>query len=393
VFTAALVLGAVWWINARPPSSPQLATPVLTVASRPPAAQATRAENPIPPDAPEGSVADAPQPESAPFDEPTPALADLVSRVSPAVVTIQAGSARGSGFFVAADTVITNVHVVGGETTVMVRRADGTATSARVDTLSPAFDLAVLKVLDVSPTQSTMPLARAGDVRIGEEVIAIGTPLGFLQNTVSRGIVSGVRRVRGATVVQTDAAVNPGNSGGPLLDMKGSVIGVVNSGYVGGDGLSFAVSVDHVRAVLDGRPGPAPVAPSPPEQFDPLSPAVDEPADARRENATRGFEQSVDQLARRADLLDERWKSFAAQCYDGPIVGSFERGWFALWEGRAMQGAVAPGCVRYFNDLRRQADEVRQAVLATDEAARRADVYPGIRRDVLRRYRFAYFSR
>jgi hypothetical protein len=77
-------------------------------------------------------------------------------------------------------------------------------------------------------------------------------------------------------------------------------------------------------------------------------------------------------------------------CYGGQIVGAFDRPWFALWDARAMQGAVSSGCDGAFADVRRVADEIRSTITALDEAARRADVYPGTRREVLRRYRLDY---
>ena len=103
--------------------------------------------------------------------------------------------------------------------------------------------------------------SRAGDARtwidrqarVGQEVIAIGSALGVLSNTVTRGIVSAVRQVGAVTLVQTDAAINPGNSGGPLLDRQGMVIGVnsMTVGQAGGEGVAFAVAIDHVTQLLD----------------------------------------------------------------------------------------------------------------------------------------------
>jgi hypothetical protein len=312
--------------------------------------------------------------------------------VNPAVVTIQTSSSRGSGFFVAPDTIITNVHVVGTESTVTIRRPNGTSTTARVQTISPAFDIAVLTVFGVVPNQPSLQLGTDAGIRIGEEVVAIGTPLGFLQNTVSRGIVSGLREVGGATLVQTDAAINPGNSGGPLLDRTGAVIGIIKSGYVGSDGLAFAVAVNHIRAVLEGR-GDAVAASAPSTQYAALSPAVAAPAEQRRLDATRAYNQTIAEQGVRADALDEEWKSFTGQCYQGRIVGTFDRPWFALWDAVAMQGVVASSCGPYFDDLRRRANSIRQVVTSTDEAARLADIYPGTRREVLRKYRLDYWTR
>jgi S1-C subfamily serine protease len=357
----------------------------LSVEAHEPSSEPQPAPGPVPTDVPETEK----QAAASTADPATPALEDVITRVMPAVVTIQTLSSRGSGFFVAPDTVITNVHVVGTDSTVTLRRPNGTTTTARVQATSPAFDIAVLKVSGAIATQPTIQLGSTAGVRVGEEVIAIGTPLGFLQNTVSRGIVSGLRDVGGATLVQTDAAINPGNSGGPLLNRNGDVIGIIKSGYVGSDGLAFAVAVDHARALIEGRADP-PAASTAPTQYQALSPAVASPEDQRRLDATRSYEEAVAQLARHAEMLDERWKSFTAQCYQGRIAGTFDRPWFALWDSRAMQGNVASNCSAYFEDFRRQANEVQQAVAALDEAARRADVYPGTRRDVLRKNRLDY---
>jgi S1-C subfamily serine protease len=381
------IVGTVWWMNSRriptgmPPDAPTYAQPA--------------AGTPLEPsqDGPEDTGPLAPIADASPLDAAAPTIEELVSRVAPAVVTVQTPTSRGSGFFVAADTVITNVHVVGSNATVAIGHPGGGQTSARVEIVSPTFDIAVLRVRDAVATQPTVPLGSTANVRIGAEVIAIGTPLGFLQNSVSRGIVSGLRNVGAATLVQTDAAINPGNSGGPLLDRDGVVIGVIKSGYLGRDGLAFAVAVDHVRAVLNGQRDSGTIVPPEGARYDSLPPAIDIPASQSRLDATRAFEETISRLARRADVLDRNWQTFTARCYRGQIVGTFDRPWFALWDARAMQGTVAPGCVPYFNEFRSQADDVRQSVEATDETARRGEVYPGTRRDVLRRHKLDHWSR
>ena len=270
---------------------------------------------------------------------------------------------------------------------VTVRRPDGSTASARVESLSAPFDIAVLKVANPLPDQPIVTMGSAAAARVGQEVIAIGTPLGFLQNTVSRGIVSALREVDGATMIQTDAAINPGNSGGPLLDRAGLVIGVIKSGYNGRNGLSFAVAIDHARAVLDGRPAQAPNTTSLPSPYRAIAPAVAPPMDQRRNDSAKAFEQAIAQIARRADALDARWRNFRNTCYEGRVAGSFEHEWYALWDPRAMQGSVSPGCGPFFGEIRQIATAIRDAVIAADEAARQADVYPGTRRDVLRHWR------
>ncbi|MFA7296448.1 MAG: trypsin-like peptidase domain-containing protein [Dehalococcoidia bacterium] len=171
-------------------------------------------------------------------------LPDLVDRVKPSVVTINTvvtnrtgqrqGQGLGTGIVVDKQgNILTNYHVVDGANQVSVKFADGTMVGGRVIGSDPGNDLAVVRV-DV-PANILQParFADSDGVRLGEPVFAIGNPFS-LEFTVTSGIVSGLNRqseggitgrpVRG--VIQTDAAVNPGNSGGPLFDADGNVIGV-----------------------------------------------------------------------------------------------------------------------------------------------------------------------
>jgi S1-C subfamily serine protease len=320
------------------------------------------------------------------------ALEDVISRAMPAVVRIETSTSVGSGFFIAPDTMLTNVHVVGSNTTVTVRRADGKTMTARVDSTAPEFDIAVIK-LGGAAEASQMTLAMASTApRPGQEVIALGTPLG-LSNTVTRGIVSAVRQVGGITLVQTDAAINPGNSGGPLLDRTGEVIGITTMAMKSSEaqGLGFAVGIEHARALLAGKR-------SADQHGTPISTLNDalsgrsapDPATAR-DRATKTYEQTIATLARRANDLDQQWTAFKRICYKGPVLspaGSHE--WFAIWDPKAMQGMVPQGCTGAFNDIRTAADGVRDGVAAANEAARQGDVYPATCRDLLQRYRLIY---
>ena len=384
----AAVIMAVSWTNRRtaprlpPPAT--VAAPAVVPAVMPP----SRPDVPPPAAASAAGVEQQPVPARAAAVQDT--LEDIVSRSSPAVVTVLADGVRGSGFFVAYDTVLTNVHVVSPNSSVTIRRTDGTTTTARVERSAPAFDIAVLKVSNPRPDQPTIPMGTVGAARVGEDVIVIGTPLGYLSNSVSRGIVSGLRAVSGATMIQTDAAINPGNSGGPLLNRSGQAIGVVNSSYDQRNGLAFAVAIDHARALLSGdAPVPAQRGPDS-AQYKALSPEVPSPSEQTRVDGVRAFEQVLARLGLAAGELDERWRSFKSVCYEGRMVGSFDHEWYAVFDRRSMQGAVSPGCGSPFDDLRRAAASIRDEVVAADEAARRADVYPGVRRDTLRRYHLDY---
>jgi hypothetical protein len=311
----------------------------------------------------------------------------------PAVVLVETGSARGSGFFVSADTLLTNVHVVGGNSSVTVRRMNGETSSARVASTASEFDIAVLKLSTAAPSQPTLSLGSVTELRVGQEVVAIGSALGMLQNTVTRGIVSGVRQTGDAMLVQTDAAVNPGNSGGPLLDRTGRVIGITTMGFRGSQGLNFAVAIDHARPLLEGRstslPRPGTSAAVMPSMRS-LSPAIPSETEQARTDGMKGYDQTLAQIARRADALENAFRSFRQSCYAGRVNTAFDRQWFALFEDRAMQGAVGPGCGGWLNDVRREANDIRNAVIGAEEDARRADVFPGFRRETRRKYRLDY---
>ncbi|PYR35919.1 MAG: hypothetical protein DMF93_20870 [Acidobacteria bacterium] len=373
----AALIGSLYWSNRSDAPRARVEAP----ASRPAAPETPQPRHAAP--APDGA-----SPAAAPAAAMS--LEDLVTRLSPAVVLIQSSAGRGSGFFVAPDTILTNVHVVGSDSSLTIRRADGSTTTARVDASAPAFDIAVLRVSNPNADQATIRMGSVATTRVGEDVIAIGTPLGFLQNTVSRGIVSALREADGSTLIQTDAAINPGNSGGPLLDRTGTAIGIIRAGYNGRDGLSFAVAIDHAKAVLDGRLTPAPAASGASQQYHVLAPTVASPADQQRNDATKEYERLIAQFARRANALDDEWRTFMHSCYEGKIAGAFDHQWFALWEPKAMQGAVSPGCGAIFSGIRREAQDIQQGVIAAEELARRNDVYPGSRRELLRRYRLDY---
>jgi S1-C subfamily serine protease len=395
---AALILIAVpaWWIGGRSGAS---ATPAVNNSTRhapAPVATPRSTEVPAAPTPPALSAEERvraalardraanPPPESG-------SLEDLIARTMPAVVRVETAQGSGTGFFVRPDTILTNVHVVASNTSVTVRRSGGATSPARVETTAPELDIAVLKIDNAQPQQAVVAFGSGTRARAGQEVLALGAPLG-LQNTVTRGIVSAVRQVGAVTLVQTDAAINPGNSGGPLIDRTGRVIGITTMGVRSAvaQGLSFAIAIDHAADLLQGvRPTNATGTPI--ASFNEvMNGRSGSTAESLRDQATARFEQTVAQLARQADGIDARWANFMKNCYDGRIVGAFDREWFALWDRRAMQGAVQPGCGVYFADIERAAHELRDTILAADEAARQADVYPGTRREMLHRHRLDY---
>ncbi|MEB3199406.1 MAG: trypsin-like peptidase domain-containing protein [Synechococcaceae cyanobacterium] len=206
---------------------------------------------------------------SAPLQPGRNVIVEAVDRVGPAVVridtvkrtvnplaslfgagpAIQQQQGQGSGFITRSDgVVLTNAHVVEGASEVHVTLPDGRSFSGKVLGADPLTDVAVLKVV-----ASRLPVAPLGDstrVRPGEWAIAIGNPLG-LDNTVTAGIISAIQRTNAigegqrVPYIQTDAAVNPGNSGGPLINDRGQVIGINTAiRQAPGAGLSFAIPIN-----------------------------------------------------------------------------------------------------------------------------------------------------
>jgi S1-C subfamily serine protease len=192
------------------------------------------------------------------------AVVHVVEAVSPSVVHIQVKGERrgqasrgsGSGVIVSPDgLILTNNHVVDGAAEIVVQLADGRNFRARVLGRDPDTDLAVLR----GETSETLPAARLANsktVRPGQIAIAIGNPFGF-QSTATAGIVSAVgRSLRAANgrligdVIQTDAALNPGNSGGPLVSSAAVVIGINTAMIMGAQGICFAVAANTALHVL-----------------------------------------------------------------------------------------------------------------------------------------------
>lgn len=197
------------------------------------------------------------------------AIEDAVARVGPAVVTVVntfggGGQASGSGVIFSADGhIITNNHVVEGARQLEVIFPDGQSVVADLIGTDPFADVAVIKI--DSPVPAYAELGNSDALSPGETVIAIGSPLGDFRNTVTVGVVSALGRTMQSDtgyqmedLIQTDAAINHGNSGGPLVNLAGQVVGI-NTLVVRGngfasdqaEGLGFAVSVNVVKAVSD----------------------------------------------------------------------------------------------------------------------------------------------
>ena len=170
-----------------------------------------------------------PPPTATATRTPTPTLAEIVSLIRPAVVLIETPEGTGSGFiFDSQGYVLTNAHVVGIYRDVSVVLEGKFEFTGRVVGLDEPVDLAVIRI-EASGPFSTIPIGDSGEIDIGDDVTAAGYPLGSLLGTditITKGILSAVRRSGEVDYLQTDAAINPGNSGGPLINAQGQVVGI-----------------------------------------------------------------------------------------------------------------------------------------------------------------------
>lgn len=185
-------------------------------------------------------------------------LVAAVSRVTPATVTVlNNDGSSGSGVFIREDGyLVTNNHVVEGGSRFEIIYADGSRVSAEVVGAAPEFDLAVLKVSGKAP--AVAPLGDSGALAPGSRVAAIGSALGGFRNTVTAGVLSAHNRRLGDLdgLLQTDAAINHGNSGGPLINLAGEIIGinvavVRGTGSDAAEGLGFSIPSNTVRVVAE----------------------------------------------------------------------------------------------------------------------------------------------
>ena len=193
------------------------------------------------------------------------AVIDVTERVGPAVVRVETGpkvktprtrAGLGSGIVISPDgLVLTNSHVVGSAKEIRLHDVEGIVTDARVLGVDPDTDLALLRA-DGARDLRYASLGNSKKLRRGQLVVAIGNPLGF-ESTVTAGVVSAlgrsIRSVSGRTiedVIQTDAALNPGNSGGPLVSSSAEVIGINTAIISGAQGICFAVASNTAQFVL-----------------------------------------------------------------------------------------------------------------------------------------------
>ena len=265
----------------------------------------------------------------AAFDKPLSSglsIADVTENALPSVAHIITGTGSGSGFIVnESGLVVTNKHVVDGSSRVSVRMVSGSEYMGSVTQRHPTLDLAYISI-DSSQTFTPIAVGDSDGVRVGAEVIAIGFPLSSTlgsEPTVSVGIISAKRD----DALQTDASLNPGNSGGPLLDMFGQVIGVVVSRVEEDSagrpisGIGFAIPINEVKTELGGQVSPAgPVLPTP-TPFPTIGPTPDIDATKAAIEAVDAFRRESDQATRTAVEAQATAEAYAASLEATRVAG------------------------------------------------------------------------
>ncbi|MBM3226033.1 MAG: PDZ domain-containing protein, partial [Candidatus Tectomicrobia bacterium] len=196
-------------------------------------------------------------------------LPTLYKQVAPAVVSLsaisgptvsqgeRAGTIVGAGILIDAEgMILTNSHVVFGRRAIAATLQSGYTSPAKLVGADPILDVALLRMTPADTSLPTVTLGNSETLQVGEEVIAIGNPLG-LEHTLTRGVVSGIERQLPElpvhvplALIQTDAAINPGNSGGPLVDRCGAVVGLVSALLADAKNLGFAIPINVVKQLV-----------------------------------------------------------------------------------------------------------------------------------------------
>jgi S1-C subfamily serine protease len=307
--------------------------------------------------------------ESVPSKPDTPSLERIIREVLPSVVSIEADGRIGSGFFIQPGRVATNYHVLNGRHVAKVKLKNGLTFRARLFRRAETHDLAILELLDGQVEHTVVDLGSVNDLHPGEEVVAIGSPLG-LKNTVTRGIVSALRTVDEITLVQTDAAINPGNSGGPLIDNQGRVIGLntvkLQFGSIG-ESLALAVAIDHLSDLIAGD---VPLTPLPIAW---LTIEKEPSCMSPKELVHHQFKLKLEELSNRSNDVDSIWARYQEQCAACPSYqGMHGRDWFVIWDNASLISYPNNReCQYLFYEMSDLAEKIGREMWSAEQQARR----------------------
>jgi hypothetical protein len=234
--------------------------------------------------------------------------------------------------------------------------------------------------MDDTVTGEVATLGTVNDVHPGREVVAVGSPLG-LEQTVTRGVVSAVRTVtvEDITLIQTDAALNPGNSGGPLVDIEGQVLGVNTAKIYGVDSIGLVVAVDHVLSLLESN-GPLPPLP--------IAAITREKERSRMERVQAEFGETIEELSTQANQVDSLWKRFQTQC--GRCSSAHDehgREWFVIWDDWSrMPLPESTECEELMMEIGDRGERIGDEMWSAEQQARRDGIADEVRRFVRRYY-------
>ena len=400
LFTITAGAGGLWYSRHQPtpPARKRIVTPQPeTNLLAPPATTVTTAlDVSLPAEHP---PEDTPPPNASPDDLPQPSampLEDIIERVMPGVVRVETDTSRGSGFFVRSTLIVTNAHVPGNARTVTVTTQSGRRMAGSVLESSEKYDVAVIQIGGSSQGTVSVPLGLSARLKLGQGIVALGWAEGPDQSTVRRGVVTGLRTDGARQLVQTDTAPHPGDSGGPIVNRAGEVVGISTFRYTDGSG-GLAVPIDDVKvfietaagmaplAVTATSPSAAPIAPAPS-----ANPSGASETDVARQNGATQFERDLGSVAQRADRLDADWIRYRQNCGITNVPIGPTREWFGLYDPASLLHRAPQNCAPALNDLQRQADSIGTLMRAADDMARRAGVFPGTRRDLRQRLRLDY---
>tara|TARA_B100000315_G_scaffold100902_1_gene92733 strand:+ start:8083 stop:9066 length:984 start_codon:yes stop_codon:yes gene_type:complete len=182
----------------------------------------------------------------------TTSFAEIVALVEPAVVRIDAGDVSGSGLIISrTGYILTAEHIISDVSSVKITLLNGEKYDGTVISRYATIDLAIVEIISTRTDFPEAILGTSENLKVGEEVAAVGFPyISYLEDpaTFTAGIVSAIRTIDSIEYIQTDAAVNPGNSGGPLINLKGEVIGLITWGLY--EGLNFAIPIEQAKIVI-----------------------------------------------------------------------------------------------------------------------------------------------
>ena len=318
-----------------------------------------------------------------------PPLEDMIERAMPAVVMIETPRTRGSGFFVKPDLIVTNAHVVSGFQSVAITTRDGAKLTGRVGESSDQHDVALIQASGPGPTDAQLPLGSSSSLRLGQGIVALGWAESLAQSTVTRGIVTGLRRDADRNLLQTDAVPNPGDSGGPLLDRRGEVVGVTTFRGEGGTS-GYAITIDDVKPFVARMNQNVTTAPMESRVAADVPPQRDSDADARRTAGLQRYTDTLSAVERSASDLDAVWSRYRSACQITTVPPGQSHEWFGLYDSRSPLHQTPPQCADLLAEIERRAREISTTMASAGEAARQADVYPGPLRALREKRRLDY---